>query len=148
MRSFWQQDAREEAVARLERLAPDAPAAWGRFDAPRMVVHLTDALRMTFGDLPTQPRNFPLLRTFPLKQLVIYVLPFPRGAPTARELLERVPGDWASERRECRALIERFATERRDRDWPTHPAFGRLDAQGWGVLACRHVDHHLRQFGV
>jgi len=26
--------------------------------------------------------------------------------------------------------------------------FGRLSAKQWGVLMYRHVDHHLRQFGV
>jgi hypothetical protein len=47
-----------------------------------------------------------------------------------------------------RTYVERFATGPRARTWPEHPAFGRLSASQWGVLAHRHVDHHLRQFGV
>ena len=31
---------------------------------------------------------------------------------------------------------------------PVHPAFGDITTQAWGVLAYRHTDHHLRQFGV
>lgn len=148
MRSFWQQDTRDATLARLARLTPDARPAWGRMDAPQMVAHMADALRMTFGDLPTRPKRTPLLRAFPLKHLLIYVVPFPKGAPTAKELVARAPGDWAVEGRDCRALVERFATERRDRAWPAHPAFGALTAEQWGIIAYRHMDHHLRQFGV
>jgi hypothetical protein len=148
MRSFWQQDTRDATLARLARLTPDARPAWGRMNAPQMVAHVADALRMAFGDLPTRPKRIPLLRTFPLKHLVIYLLPFPKGAPTAKELVSRAPGDWASEGRDCRALVERFATERRDRTWPWHPAFGAMSAEQWGIIAYRHTDHHLRQFGV
>ena len=147
MRSLWQESARHELHERLGRLTPESRAAWGRLTAPRMVAHLTDAMRMALGDLPTRSKRLPL-RHPPLKQLFVYVLPFPKNAPTARELVSREPDEWGAELATCRALIDRFATERRDRDWPEHPAFGRLTARQWGILGYRHVDHHLRQFGV
>jgi hypothetical protein len=147
MKSLWQEPARREILARLERLSPEARAGWGRLDAPRMLAHVTDALRMAFGDLPTASKRLPL-RFPPLKQLVFYWLPMPKGAPTAPELLARPCIDWVGEREACRALVERFATERRERPWPAHPAFGTLTAQQWGILAYRHTDHHLRQFGA
>jgi hypothetical protein len=31
---------------------------------------------------------------------------------------------------------------------PEHPAFGRLSGRAWGALVYRHMDHHLRQFGL
>jgi hypothetical protein len=30
----------------------------------------------------------------------------------------------------------------------SHPVFGPLNHQYWGVFVWRHLDHHLRQFGV
>ena len=36
----------------------------------------------------------------------------------------------------------------RPEDDLAHPAFGKLSPRAWGVLAWRHTDHHLRQFGV
>ena len=53
-----------------------------------MVAHLNDAMRMATGELPVAPRKLPI-RYFPLKQLILYVLPFPKSAPTAPELLAR-----------------------------------------------------------
>lgn len=147
MRSLWQPDARVEILERLARLTPDQRPAWGRFTAPLMVAHLSDALRMAFGDLPTRSKRLPV-RHPPLKQLMIYWLPMPKGLPTAAELVARTPDAWESEMASCRSLVERFGRESPERAWPEHPAFGTMSARQWGVIAYRHADHHLRQFRV
>jgi hypothetical protein len=147
VKSLWQPQARAEILGRLDRLTPDHHALWGRFTAPLMLAHLTDALRMAFGDLPTRSKRLPL-RHPPLKQLVIYWLPFPKGAPTAKELISRQPDAWDVEMAACRALVQRFEQESTLRAWPDHPAFGTMSARQWGVIGYRHTAHHLRQFGV
>jgi hypothetical protein len=45
-------------------------------------------------------------------------------------------------------LIERFATTPPEQMGLDHPGFGRMSARDWDVLQYRHLDHHLRQFGV
>ena len=30
----------------------------------------------------------------------------------------------------------------------THPSFGNLKGDEWGILVYRHLDHHLQQFGA
>jgi hypothetical protein len=148
MPTIFADDARKALNQRLAHLRPDAPPRWGRFTAPQMLAHVNDALRMALGDLPTAPKNVPL-RYPPLKQLVIYVLPFPKGAPTARELLGRVDtARWDVEVIAFPALIGRAGASAERRDWPLHPAFGRLSSRAWGVLGYRHVDHHFTQFGI
>jgi hypothetical protein len=146
MRTIWQDADRRELRERLERMSPDARPRWGRFTAPQMMAHLADNCRMMLGELSVADKNL-LLRHWPIKQLVIYVLPFPKGAPTAPELLGGPTGDWAAERSRAIALLDRVAADR-SRACPPHPAFGRLSRRAWGVLAYRHIDHHLRQFGV
>ena len=147
MKSLWQESARAEVLERIGRLSPERRPSWGRMSAPRMVAHLNDALRMAFGEVPTRSKRLPL-RHPPLKQLIIYWMPFPKSAPTAPELLAREPAEWRAELDACRALVGRFGSEPADREWPEHPAFGRLTARQWGILAYRHTDHHLRQFQV
>jgi hypothetical protein len=147
MKTLWDPAARRELVARLERLTPADRAAWGQMTATQMLAHVVDTFRMGLGELPTRGKNTPF-RHAPLKQLIVYLLPFPKSAPTAPELLARAPGEWDAERRACVSYIERFASEPRDRDWPEHPAFGTLSARAWGVLGYKHTDHHLRQFGA
>jgi hypothetical protein len=79
---------------------------------------------------------------------VIFVLPWPKGAPTAPELLARAPTAWTGEVVTLSALIERFATRGATGEWPQHPAFGSMTGHAWGVLVYRHCDHHFRQFGI
>jgi len=148
MPTFWDAAARDDLCRRVERLTPDATARWGKFSAPKMLAHLNDAMRMTSGDLPVAPKNLPL-RYWPIKQLVIYVLPFPKGAPTAPELLARgEAAELTIEQAAFRALATRVASKPATDTWPDHPAFGTLSHKAWGVLAWRHADHHLRQFGL
>jgi hypothetical protein len=139
--------SRAELQQRLSRLAPDHVPRWGRMNAPKMVVHLADALRMAFGDLPTVPRRSPLALPG-IRHMVIHWLPWPKGVPTAPELLARAPTAWTGEVGQLSALIERFATRTAAGKWPRHPAFGRLSGRAWGALAYRHCDHHFRQFGI
>ena len=147
MRSIWNDADYRELRARVERLQPDASAKWGRMTAPQMVCHCTDALRMISGEVRTAPKQMPI-RFTPLKQLIIYWLPFPKGVPTAPELLARQPQEWNGEVdalcRELDAVVKRGASG----PFVPHPAFGTLSPRAWGVLGYRHIDHHLRQFGV
>ena len=77
----------------------------------QMLAHLNDALRMAAGELPTAPKNTPL-RRWPIKQLIVYVLPWPKGAPTAPELLARVDrADFAAEQAEFRTIVEQLAAK-------------------------------------
>ena len=148
MPTFWDAATRDDICRRVERLTPDAKAQWGKFNVTEMLAHLNDAMRMAIGELPVEPKNMPL-RYFPLKQLIVYALPFPKGAPTAPELLVRCSGaEFEQERAEFRTIVDRLAAKPATDVWPEHPAFGTLTYRAWGVLKYRHADHHLRQFGV
>jgi len=148
MRSLFDSATRQEVTSRVARLRSDTRPLWGRFTGPQMLAHINDALRMAMGDLPTKPKRG-ALRYPPLKQIVVYWLPWPKGAPTAPELLARIDqAQWSTEVAVFPQQLERFGARARERVWPEHPAFGRLSPRAWGVLQYRHLDHHLRQFGV
>ena len=147
MKTLWNGPDRRELKDRLARLTPGAQRKWGTMSAPQMMAHLVDAMRMTHGDLHIPSKNLPL-RFTPIKQLVIYWLPFPKGAPTAPQLVSRPPADWPSECATLATMIDRFGERDRAAACPEHPAFGKLSSKAWGVLAYRHIDHHFKQFGA
>ena len=148
MKTLWNLPDRAALVERLARLTAEAPARWGRFTAPRMLAHVNDALRMANGDLATSLKRTPL--RFPVvKQIAVYVAPWPHGVPTVPELL--VSGEraqWETERAAFPGLLEVFANRPRDAADPLHPAFWRLSRRAWGRQQWRHVDHHFRQFAA
>lgn len=148
MRSMWDPGAPRAILGRLERLTPDTPARWGRFTCPDMVAHLNESMRMALGEISPADKKMPV-RFFPLKQLIIYVLPFPKGVPTAPELLVRSGrAVWDDELKLFRELLARLDARSSQTKWPAHPAFGSLSRNQWGVLGYRHFSHHFSQFGV
>ena len=146
-RSLSDPRARQQLVGRLERLAPEAKPRWGKMTASQMVAHLADWMLMAKGELKTAAKKRPL-RFPPIKQLVIYWLPFPKGVPTAPELITRKPLAWTVELAAVRRHVESWDNLSRQPMWPEHPVFGKMTPKAWGVLAYRHMDHHLRQFGI
>ena len=114
--------------------------------APQMVVHLIEAYRLRDGDLKIQRKPFPLRSL--VKIIALYLLPFPKGAPTARELLTRKPTTWDADVAALRALILSCSEPSPAAVVGDHPLFGTMTVKDWGVLLHKHTDHHLRQFGV
>jgi hypothetical protein len=147
MKTMFNAEDRASIVTRVDRVSSGATPRWGKMNAELMVAHLVGSARMALGELSPRPKKLPL-RYFPLKQLVIYWLPFPKGAPTAPELLPKETGAIDGNKSELARLLRVFAERANATTWPAHPAFGNLSKQAWGVLMYRHFDHHLRQFGV
>jgi len=147
MKSVFHQADRLTLARRLDAITSDSTPRWGRMDSRQMLAHLSDGVRMALGELPVKSRGG-RLRFPPLRHAIIYWLPFPQGAPTAPELLIRRAEDWDAERASLKHLLERLGALEGARDWPEHPAFGRLGSRDWGALIHKHVDHHLRQFGA
>ena len=145
-KSLLDPEVEREMLSRLDRLAPTAKGHWGRMSVTQMLRHIAGGIRMATGDLAI-PRRNSALRRFPIKQLIIFVLPFPHNAPTAPALVFKDEVDFDAERETLRDLISSFA-KRDIPNWPEHPAFGPLNREQWGVMAWKHLDHHLRQFGV
>lgn len=152
-RSLWREADRRSLFARLAHLAPTDAPHWGRMTAHEMVVHLGDGARMALGTLPVRSSHLRAARWLRLpiaKHTFVYILPFPRNAPTARELLSTQPTDWDNDVATFMRLTEELAARAAGARclWPSHPFFGRLTRRAWGALGYRHTDHHLRQFGA
>ena len=145
-RTLLDPDVERDLTARLQNLSAASRGKWGRMSVSQMLRHLAAALRMSTGDLEVPPRHG-LLRRFPIKQLIVFILPFPKDAPTSPALLSTESLDFEAERSTVRDLLCSFA-KRNVAKWPDHPAFGALSRDEWGILVWKHVDHHLRQFGV
>ena len=131
---------------RLAGVTADSAPRWGRFDAAGMLNHLRRSARMALGDLPVACKGKRAFQVFPLKHLILHVVPFPKGAPTAPELLSPDVAPVDALRAELLSLVERIAAGPREGDGPVHPLMGRLSYREWGVATYKHMDHHLRQF--
>lgn len=146
METLLNAESRSRLIERLSRVRPDAQPAWGTLDAPRMLCHLADGLRVALGDLPAKP-----VHTFASRTLVKFLVVNtgfspPRGKiQTAPEMLTSRPATWEADLAACVALAERVGTGSAR---AVHPAFGPLSPGQWGRVCWKHMHHHLVQFGV
>jgi hypothetical protein len=149
MQTIFDPASERATLARLERLTPDAPAQFGKFNAHRMMCHLIDASIIALGEKQVKPGTG-ILAFKPVRQFVIFVLPWPKGkVQTHKEFLETKPVDFEADRARLRELLQRVAQRGRENGpFQPHPAFGNLSVQEWGGLVFRHVGHHFAQFGV
>jgi len=148
MRSILNERDRAEINRRVRSLSAASTGRWGSMDVVGMLQHLRLSARMTLGDLPVPSANKRVFQVFPLKHLILYVLPFPKGAPTAAELKPVAAASLEEERTAVLELLERIGTGPHEGAGPTHPLFGPMTWREWGVATYKHADHHLRQFGV
>ena len=71
----------------------------------QMVKYCTVAILGATGDFPVKPKTT-FLSFWPMPQLLIYVLPWPKGAPTAPEFIIEDDGDLDERRAALKATIE------------------------------------------
>ena len=143
----------EALIARLEALRPDAERRWGTLTAGEMLCHLGDShetvLKRPMADEPAatvRPRPF-------LKWIALYSpLPWSKKAQTGASVDPRrdgtQPGDFEADRRRAIETLRRVATVPHQELNPIHGLFGPMSPRDWYRSTYRHVDHHLRQFGV
>ena len=142
-------DADRKAICRRVGSVTNASVPkWGRMDVQAMLTHLRQSALMALGELPVAGKGKRAFQLFPIRYLLLNVAPFPKGAPTAPELLVPDVAPVDSIRSELLSLVERIGAGPREGYGPVHPLFGRLSFREWGVATYKHMDHHLRQFGA
>jgi len=148
MPSLFDPAARESVLDRISRLTAERNPIWGKFTAPEMVCHVSCDLRQALGELDAGPPSGPLAR-FPMNWFAIHVMPWPRGrGKSPPEFLATRPTTWTSDVNRLGDLIGRFSARGPAAPWPPSRVFGRISGNSWGVMEHKHLDHHLRQFGV
>jgi len=147
MNTIWDVDCRQQLLTRFSKLTPDARPAWGQMNAAQMLAHLADPLKTAMGTKPValKPGAFsnPIVRT-----LIIFYLPWPKGAPTAPEFVHAHEEHFGENLAAFRNTFQEFVASGESTTKDPHPAFGKLSGKAWGRLVYRHLDHHLRQFGL
>lgn len=147
MKTLFDAASRQQAIDRLASLSDANQRQWGKMTLPQALSHMGDQLALALGEIEVKPIRGPLAWP-PFKQIVLFVLPWPKNVKTAPELLKTRIEDVDAARQRVLELIDRFVAVGEQGSYSRHPLFGQLDARTWAYLALRHLDHHLRQFSA
>lgn len=151
MSTLFDENIRNQVRSRINSLTPGSQAKWGKMNVGQMLCHVNDGFLMASGELPVVDKSNIFLRTV-VKFMILNVVPMPKSAPAAPEIDQfrngTPPADFERDRETMLANLEKMAAMPADHNWAKHPAFGQLNREQWGKLGYKHLDHHLKQFGV
>lgn len=147
MPSFFDPAVSAELRRRVEALGPDSQARWGRMQVAQMLAHCAVGLKMPLGEIPMKAGIMSLVGRL-IKKRVLGDKPWRQGVPTDKAFVVADPRDFDRERVLLLGLFDQLALGPRAIRAHVHPFFGTMTDEEWGLLMTKHLDHHLRQFGV
>lgn len=150
MDSLFDKKTAEKFIDRIYKLGPGTQPQWGKMNVAQMLKHCQMPLDIAAGN--KRPATNPVIRFLfgkRGKRELVEGHEFKRNLPTFREARIMEQCDFEKEREHLITLIRDFQEGGTAAltDKP-HPFFGRMSVADWDTLQVKHLDHHLRQFGV
>lgn len=149
MKSLFSDDTLTEITNRIENLEPNQRPNWGKMHASQMLAHCKFPLQVALEELQLEKPNLFKRLLFSLFKSSLYNdKPWKQNLPTAKEFVVSDEKEFKKEKTELLEYINRFHEKKHQNNWPPHPVFGSFSNEQWGKMQYKHLDHHLKQFGV
>jgi len=141
----------QHLIERIEKVEKEKQPLWGKMTSTQMLAHCSASIKMAYGDFPVKLRLTPFKSAI-WKFLIVDLLPFRKHLPAPPEInvgkkLRNI-GDFETEKQQLIVQLNRMKDTPSDYDFSPHPIFRKMGPRSWGRIAVKHLDHHLRQFGV
>jgi hypothetical protein len=150
MKTIRNEADRTNLIERINKLSGNESALWGKMNVSQMVSHLVQSGEMPFGHNMPDYSNF--MSKNVVKPLVLYVLPMPKEVKTSTEMNQqeggRKPEEFSADKAKVIELTNKISNLAENAECRNHPYFGPMNAKEWAIIAHKHMDHHLRQFGL
>jgi hypothetical protein len=148
MKSVFDDADRGELLNRIEALQAGAARQWGKMNPAQMLCHCSAALETGTGDKPRKQVFLGKVLVPFIRSSIFGPKPFSRNSPTDPTFVVADERDFAQEKARLVGLINRLVERGKTAAASeTHPFFGKLSGEEWGLLMYKHIDHHLQQFG-
>jgi Protein of unknown function (DUF1569) len=149
MKKLFDKEAYEEIAGRINRLSPETQRHWGKMSVDQMLAHCTITLQTAKGE-----KYYPqlligrLIGRF-LRGSIMKEDPFSKNSPTNPAFKVSDSRDFEAEKSKLLLNLKEFHEGGESKcTVKPHSFFGKLTPVEWGTLMYKHLDHHLRQFGV
>ncbi len=149
MKSLFNAEDNNELIERIERLTPNCAAKWGKMNVAQMLSHLQRTDKIAFGEAKLKHSLIGILFGRMAKRQMMKAETFKQNLPTAPSFLRKDERNFEVEKMKLIEMVKDFTRkgpQALTKD--AHPFFGKLTTEEWDVLGWKHLDHHLRQFGV
>ena len=149
MKTIFEKEAHDELQERLGKLAVDTNRDWGKMSPAQAMEHCARALDVALGrEVMKQAFIGKIFGRFAWNKFMGEG-PMPKNSPTGPTLIVKDEPDFEATRaRLCECISAMHQAGESGADGRVHGFFGRLTGKQWGEIQYKHVDHHLKQFGL
>ena len=149
MKTIFDTETHAELLERLDKLNPDTERQWGKMSPSQMMEHSARSLEMATGQKPMQQAFIGKAIGWIFKGSFLGEKPLPQNSPTGPTLIIKDDPDFEATRARLTGLVNDFhGLGESGTDGNIHGFFGPLTGKQWGETQYKHLDHHLRQFGL
>ncbi len=150
MENIFDPRVTEKLRQRINKLTPQSRPLWGKMSVDKMLAHCNVTYEMAYEDKHPRPGFFfRLVLKLLVKRQVVGEKPYARNNKTAPQFIIADARDFEREKKRLLEYIQK--TEERGAAYfenrESH-SFGKLTSGEWNNMFYKHLDHHLRQFGV
>lgn len=150
IKNIFDPQVSEEIIHRINSLSADVKPLWGKMDAAKMLAHCNVTYEQVFENSHSKP---PAILRFILKLMVkgtvVNEKPYKKNSSTAPAFIIKSDQDFSAEKSRLIEYIRKTTTIGADQfEGKEALSFGPLTSKEWNNLFYKHLDHHLRQFGV
>jgi hypothetical protein len=139
-----------DTIERINKLSPTSAPLWGKMTVAKMLKHLCVPYKQIKSKNPkAAPWYLRIMLQLFYKKIMTNETPYAHNMPTAKNFIikeepefEQVKTDLIQHLLDIKALGPEAFEGRK------HVALSTLSAKEWDNLLYKHLDHHLRQFGV
>lgn len=139
----------KDVMNRIEQLKPNTPAVWGKMKVEQMLTHCQRPIHVALGDTKASQSFLGKLFVPFIKKNIFGPKDFDRNMPTDKTFIVSDERNFEEEKTKLKNLVMRLHSGGENgvtKD--PHPFFGKMEPAQWDRLIYKHLDHHLRQFGV
>ncbi|MDI9879594.1 DUF1569 domain-containing protein [Flectobacillus longus] len=140
----------KEVIQRINTLHKDSQPLWGKMSVSQMLAHCCVTYELVYEDKHPKP-NFLLkffLKSF-VKNFVVNEVPYKQSLKTAPAFIITEQKDFETEKNRLINFISQTQQQGEDFfDQKESHSFGKLNKTEWNNMFYKHLDHHLKQFGV
>lgn len=150
MKSLYAKDTADHFVSRINQLSAGSKALWGKMDVAQMLCHCQKPFEIANGSLVPKPNAIiKLLFGKRAKKQLINEPQFKKNLPTFTEAKIVDAKVFETEKQKLISLVIYFQDKGvNGLTKHAHPFFGEMSTSDWDTLMVKHLDHHLKQFGV
>lgn len=148
MKSIFEESVYIEIQNRINKLHENSERHWGKMTPGQMVWHCQGPLNIMLGKNHYGMTKPNYLAIWFFKKSLYNDKPWRKNLPTAKFLKAKEAKDLTTEKEKLTELLNELGQNLNKQGWGKHPGFGYFTDEQWGQMQYKHLDYHLRQFGV